>query len=419
LRCSTTRVHQPLDWKTPAARLIQTNVLLFLEAGAAPAEGLSGGGLSSMSMKWMEKKGKRLLGGAFQALTPSRPLNPDDSDWNRVKRVLLIRQDRRIGDLVMNAPLFHGVRRRFPKAYIALLLRRGYEGLFVDDPHISELISFSPKRDFYNPIGLAALVALFRRGCFDLAVDCSNFRSFSLTNGILTVLTGAPLRLGFEDKESPAFLNVLVPSAQQKHYAVNQTELLVPMGVVDPPAEPVLHFSERQLRRGQEILASACTGDASDTAVLFLGASNELKRWGWGSFLQVAEKLTDSGLNVVFAASPEDRKLHDRSFSSVSEKFPFLPPMPLGDFAATVKAGGLFISGDTGPMHIAAACGVPTVSVFLEDNLARYGYDDGTRRVSIRVHDGAQGAKDVVTAAMKLFKENRRPESAASQESQE
>jgi heptosyltransferase-2 len=360
-----------------------------------------------MSLKWMEKKGKRLLGGAFQALTTSRPLHPKEPDWNRVKRILLLRQDRRIGDLVMNAPLFHGVRRRFPEAYIALLLRRGYEELFADDPHLSQLIPFSPKRDFYNPIGLGALVALFRRGCFDLAIDCSNFRSFSLTNGILTILTGAPLRLGFEDKESPAFLNVLVPSGRPRHYVHNQTELLKPLGVDDPPTLPVLYFSEERIRRGKETLSSVGAGDAGHTAVLFVGASNELKRWSWDAFLGVANGLEAAGMSVVFAAGAADRRLHGKSLGRLSEKCPFLPVMSLGDFAAAIKAGALFVSGDTGPMHVAVACGVPTVSVFLEDNVDRYGYDDGSRHASVRVHDDSQGVRDVVAAAARLVEEKR------------
>jgi ADP-heptose:LPS heptosyltransferase len=355
-----------------------------------------------MSLKWMEKKGKRLLGGAIQALTPSRRLNPDELDWNRVKRVLLVRQDRRIGDLVMNTPLFHGVRRRFPEAHVALLLKSGYEGLFADDPHISELIAFSRKRDFYNPGGLRALLASLRGGSFDLAIDCSNFRSFSLTNGILTALSGAPLRLGFEDKESPAFLNILVPCLEQKHYTVNQTGLLGPMGVSGSPAKPVLYFSDARLRKGREILSAAGSGAGSEAVVLFLGASNELKRWSWESFLSVAEGLKASGMDVVLAASPEDQKLHRRRFERASRRFPVMAPAGLGDFAAAIKASGLFISGDTGPMHIAVACGVPTVTVFLEDNVERYGYDDGVRHVSVRVLDEAQGVEEVLAAAVRL-----------------
>ena len=96
-----------------------------------------------------------------------------------------------------------------------------------------------------------------------------------------------------------------------------------------------------------------------------------------------------------------------RSFDSASGKVAVLPPMALGDFAATVSACRLFISGDTGPMHIAAACGVPTVSVFLEDNVARYGYDDGKSRISVLVQDEAQGVRDVLAAATRLAQEKR------------
>jgi heptosyltransferase-2/heptosyltransferase-3 len=350
-----------------------------------------------MSLKWMEKKGKRALGALTRAVLPSNPISPAESDWSAVKRVLLVRQDRRVGDLVMNTPLFRGTRERFPEAHIALLLRGGYEELFADDPAIDEFLPFRPGQDLYNPIGLAMMAQRLKHGRFDLAIDCSNFKSFSLTNGILTMMSGAPLRIGFIDKESPAFLNVLVPAGEQRHYAANQVELLAPTGVADLSPETRLYFSEERAERGREKLRGLA-GGGGPVALVFTGAANLTKQWGVHRYLEAAEKMRAAGLSVVFATGPGDRSLAGNIGG-----FPSTPTMSLGDFAAVVNACDVFVSGDTGPMHVAVACGVPTVTIFLEDHSARYGYHDGKRHLSIRSPEETEAAT-VAQAAVAAIK---------------
>jgi ADP-heptose:LPS heptosyltransferase len=363
---------------------------------------------NSMSPKWMEKKGKRILGATLRAVLPSQSLSPTESDWNAVSRILLVRQDRRIGDLVMNTPLFHAVRKRFPKAHIALLLRGGYEGLYADDPCIDELLPFSTGRDFYNPAGLAGLVSRLRRGHFDLAVDCSNFRSFSLTNGLLTLLSGAPLRLGFEDKESPAFLNVTVKQGALRHYVENQLELLSPLGGGTAGAKPWLYVGGERRERARRLLASLGLDESAPKAVVFMNAGNVDKTWSRGCFLDVAARLKAAGVSVALARAPGGGAGAARSADPGDAydrggDLPTLPDMRIGDFAAAISCCDVFVSGDTGPMHIAAACDVSTVGVFLEDNERRYGYTDGPRFQALRVAP-ARGAERVADAALRAVK---------------
>lgn len=355
-----------------------------------------------MSLKWMEKRGKRLLGAAARATLPSRPLSPTGLQLEKVRRVLLVRQDRRIGDLVMNAPLFHGVRRRFPGAHIALLLRRGYEGLFADDPHLDELLPFSGGRNLYNPIGLAALVSRLRRGRYDLAIDCSNFRSFSLTNGLITLFSGAPVRIGFNDKESPAFLNVTVDQGESRHFIENQLELLKPMGGVDAGVGPWLYIGGTRRERADRLLRAIAVDEHAPRALIFTDAGNKNKTWDRTCFLKVAAKLKAAGVCVILAVGP-DRPAPD----SGPELFPVLPSLDIADFAAAVSCCDVFVSGDTGPMHLAAGCGVSTVSVFLEDNVARYGYVDGVRHQALRVTSSA-GIDKVAGAAIRAVREIRK-----------
>jgi ADP-heptose:LPS heptosyltransferase len=361
-----------------------------------------------MSPKWMEKKGKRILGASLRAVLPSQSLSPTESDWNAVSRILLVRQDRRIGDLVMNTPLFHAVRRRFPKAHIALLLRSGYQELYADDPGIDELIPFSTGRDLYNPAGLARLVSRLRGGGYDLAVDCSNFRSFSLTNGLLTLLSGAKLRLGFEDKESPAFLNVIVKQGASRHYVENQLELLGPLGGGSAGERPWLHVGAERRERARRLLAGLGLDERAPKAIVFMDAGNKDKTWSRSCFLEVAVELKAAGVSVALGKGP-GRASGVGGGADAGEArerpadLPLLPDMTIGDFAAAISCCDAFVSGDTGPMHIAAACDVSTLGVFLEDNDSRYGYTDGPRFQALRVAS-AGGAGRVARAALEAVR---------------
>ncbi len=356
-----------------------------------------------MDFKSTEKSAKRALGSLAGAVLPSGRVDPAGVDWEGVRRILLVRQDMRIGDLVMNTPLFHATRARFPKAYLALLLREGYEELYEKDPYIDELILFRKERDLLNPVGLIRLRARLKAARFDLAVDCSNFLSFSLTNGLITLLSGAPLRVGFEDKESPAFLNILVPCAQRRHYVANQLELLSPAGASGLPYDASLHLPERLLESGRRAVREMTRSNGAPTVVLFTGAGNRLKQWGIHRYVEVAEALSEGGANVLLAAGPGDSEVR-----SAAGRLPVLPPMSIGSFAATIRACDVLVCGDTGPLHLGAACGVPTVSVFLEDNVARYGYHDERSHIAVRVTEGGAGVAEVIDAARRLIAEKAR-----------
>jgi len=350
-----------------------------------------------MVVKRLEKRGKRFLAAALQAVLPSRKEKPTEGDWKRVRKILLVRQDRRLGDLVMNAPLFHETRRLFPDAHITLLLRKGYERLFVEDPHIDEVVPFWPGRDLYSPVGFTRLVRGLRRRRFDLALDCSNFRSFSLTNGVITLASNAPIRIGFQDKESGAFLNVLVRCGSPRHYVENQLELLKPVtGEAAPFKTPRLYVPEDSLERGRMALRRAAEGPPR--AIFFVSAGNETKRWSLEAYVEAARLVSAEGIHAVLAAGPGDARL-----MKYAGELPILPPMDVADFAGAVSAAELFVSGDTGPMHLAVACGAKTVTVFAEDNASRYGYEDGHRHVVLRADRAELSAKEIAAACLRLL----------------
>jgi heptosyltransferase-1/heptosyltransferase-2 len=217
------------------------------------------------------------------------------------------------------------------------------------------------------------------------------------------LLSAAPLRIGFDDKESPAFLNVVVPPGEQKHYALNQTELLSPTGAIDSPCRTSIRLSKEQEKSGRDLLRGLGATGEEPVAIIFAGASNLKKRWGLDNYIRVAEGLRSEGVFVALATGPDQQRPDAKSFASPPGPITLLPEMTLVDFASVIKAGGLFISGDTGPMHLAVACEAPTVSVFLEDHVDRYGYSDEARSISVRVRDDERGANDVIDAAKKIF----------------
>ena len=239
-----------------------------------------------------------------------------------------------------------------------------------------------------------------------MAIDCSNFRSFSLTNGFLTWLSGAPVRIGFDDKESPAFLNLLIAQGESRHYTENQMELLGPVGATGVQAKPSLHFSASRLDGARRLLSGVGLVEGSPKAIVFTDAGNADKRWSMNCFVQVAKNLQESGVAVALAHGPgSDRQVATlRSDGDLlpESSIPVLPPLKIADFAAAVACCDAFISGDTGPMHIAYACGVSTISVFMEDNIRRYGYGGEPKFSALRV-SRSDGVAEVAEAALRAL----------------
>lgn len=288
-----------------------------------------------------------------------------------VERVLLIKFWG-IGSLQLLTPAVAVLRRRHPKAEITLLTLASNapwaRGLDAFD-HVESLdVACGWTRIFGR---ILRLVTGLRRARYDEVYDFEFFTSFS---AVLSALSGAPSTHGFSASNvwRGGFHSRKVPFNRYWHVARNFRSLAdgengAPVTALDTQAHPVRR-EDRARIHGR--LADAGFDPDRPYAVLNpnAGQLSLERRWPRTHFAALARRFdTELGLQVVLIGS----KAEQAWTAGVTELLPDGPPtldlsgqLDLSELCALIEGADLFVGNDSGPMHIAAALGAPTVGLF-------------------------------------------------------
>lgn len=358
-----------------------------------------------MIRKRAERLGKRALVWVLKRCVKSEPgpkINP-----GKVKKILVVRQDDRIGNLVLITPMLEALRRGFPGRRIVLLVGQSFHEILQGNPHCDEVVVFEKRRYIFHPFDFFRLVKRLRAERFDLALDCSHVHAFSFSNGLLTYLSGAPYRVGYGRGNSDLFLNMSVcPQPSGKHATEAHMDLVRSLGVeVDNPQMRV-YMSENERESIRWYLRQKGVSEEDLLCGLHIGGSGK-KRWPVENFARLADELNRLfGMKVIIlwgqkeASLLPDLERHLRTTPIVSD------PLRIREMTALIEQCSLFVAPDTGPMHISVAVGTPTVAIFLAPNYPVYGPRGDGHKVVYR--EGGQVTVDDVVAAVRTLEVSKR-----------
>ncbi len=274
----------------------------------------------------------------------------------RSVRSILVIKLRAIGDVLLSTVVTPNLRRAFPDARIDFLTERASEDIIKWNPFIDNAIVFNPKTD--SSLGL--FVRLYRAR-YDLVFDLfCNPRSAQMT-----FATRAPLRVGYPFRGRGWAYNIHVRTRADR---VHNTEFnLDALRAVDIPivdSKPVLNIPDKVSAWAAGYLASVRN---STGPLIALNSSGtwESKRWGLEHFSSLADMLVEK-LDATVLLMHGPGELGDVQFiASTMKHAPVIPPpTSLGELAALFSHCDATISNDSGPMHISAARGTPTLGIF-------------------------------------------------------
>lgn len=278
-----------------------------------------------------------------------------------------------VGDAVMATPTLRLLRQGFPGAFIGVMVRPGIDellagtGLF-DEAHVADGSGvMGPKR--------AATKLRPRR--YDTALLLTN----SFSTALVTRLAGIPRRIGYaRDGRSLLLTDRLAPPVRVdgtwapvpavQYYRTLACEFLldaVMPGARTAPVPMELAASPKDIAAGEAILSAASLRPGEAFAVLNPGGNNAAKRWPAERFAELARWLHHAhGLRVLINGSPSEADLCATIAAQSEVPCGVLPKLgiTLGSLKAVVRRAALMVTNDTGPRHIAAAFGVPLVSLF-------------------------------------------------------
>jgi len=318
-----------------------------------------------------------------------------------VKRILIIRTGRAIGDAVMSLVLIPTCRRLFPKAGVHLLLRDNVSLPFIKGAGADAVLELHP-RFLKWPIATWRLLLVLRRNRYDLVVACDNPYKSSFTTICLGLFTGAPWRLGFENEESRPFLNIATIPRRGEKMVANLLGLFAPFGETPIPTLPRLLPIARFSKEADSLLG------ASSKPILIFIPHHWRKSWPLASFLRIATGLTAHAHRVKLAFGPGDTRNEDPAVQEWLNQSQgcggILPPQKLDLFTAVIARCRLFISNDCGPYHIAVATGIPCVAAFLStDALNDFGYERDGHLIAIHHPELKEVELKTLEAALHLL----------------
>ena len=285
---------------------------------------------------------------------------------------ILIRAPNWIGDAVMCEPALRGLRSLFPSAELTILAKPSIAELYTGCSEVGQVLVYDDKGSHVGIAGKWVLAGLLRRHHFDLAVLFQN----AFEAAFLAWLAGIPRRYGYATDGRVLFLTqpVAVPRPESLvHQVEYYWNMLKPLGVSGDAPLPTLHVSTDEDRIVHDRLASA----GIDSAYLMVGINpgstyGSAKRWLPERFAEVAqrvvrelEKEAGVGVAVAILGGRGEESLGKNIASRLDCRSIVLSgATTIRELMAVVKRCRLLITNDTGPMHIAAAFGVPIVAVF-------------------------------------------------------
>ncbi len=295
------------------------------------------------------------------------------------RRILLIKPSSP-GDIIHALPVLHGLRRRYPTAYIAWLVATPFVNLIETDTALSEAIAFDRKR--FGRVGrslrvtrdFARFVRDLKRRRFDLAVDLQGlFRS-----GFLARACGAPVRIGFANAREMAWIfytdKLILPDADG-HAADRNYAVAGLLGFAEQAMDFTIHVTDADRSHAAALLKRAGFLPGQRYVVLVPGTRWETKQWPPSRLGRLAAVIRQSHyLDSVLVGGAGDAVDADRAAAaSENSAVSLCGQTTLRQLAALIDRAAVVVTADSTPMHLAAALNRPMVALFGPTNPRRTG----------------------------------------------
>lgn len=291
------------------------------------------------------------------------------TESNQIKRII-VRGTNWVGDAMMTLPALRELRRLFPDAHITLATRSWARGLFFGAEFIDEL----QIQDGRGIRSFLQQLRAWRKGQFDLAILLTN----SFASALVAALAGIPARIGYASDGRARLLTraIELPEWRSSRHEVfyylrivaelewlftkRQTFLEVQpdasLEVSDRRTEEARYFLRRQGVTEERPVIALCPGSINSRA----------KRWPAESYAVLADRFVDTlGAQVLLVGSQQELDVSRHVANRMHNKPLVLTgKTDIAQLVAILSLCDLLISNDTGPAHIAAALGRPTLVIF-------------------------------------------------------
>ncbi|MGL5206913.1 MAG: lipopolysaccharide heptosyltransferase I [Acidaminococcaceae bacterium] len=300
------------------------------------------------------------------------------------KNILIIKMSS-LGDVIHALPFSAVLRKLYPQAKISWLVHPQFSGFLPDPPTINQVIYFD--KVAFNKMGLWQKINFLRKfrqelhaEKFDLVIDLQGL----FKSAVVASLTGCSNRIGYcEMREGSGLVSkAICGSHSEEHVIERYLDVVRYLGAEVKNIEfplPDLRKEERSIQKKLEH-----KGFKEEDYVVFVpGARWQTKEWPPSHYAELADKIADNGSFVILAGGPDEKEKASLIMAKAhtDKLIDLTGQTSLRELAALIKKCSVFISGDTGPLHFAAALKKPLIAMYgptKADRTGPYGSDKAT-----------------------------------------
>lgn len=290
---------------------------------------------------------------------------------NPPEKILLVRQHNQLGDLLAGVSLFRALKETYPYCHISLVVSPfNYPGM-VKNKYLDRIYIFDKKK-LFNPFYIYRTIKFFRES-YDLAI-VPVVVSISFTSNLLARLSNSKIRIGansLNGKLNPSsfFFDRRIDIDWRKHPDSNVSErsldIVRPFGINTNDYTSEISFDAADEKAAQEFVDEFTDRNKKLIIGLHVGAGKPVNRWSLDKFALLVKRIeniypTNFYLTGGWAEKEELNYLTkhcDINFGKFINK-------PIPQVAALISMSDLFISNDTGIMHVAGTTNTPQISIF-------------------------------------------------------
>jgi len=274
-------------------------------------------------------------------------------------RILIVRLDR-IGDVVLSTPVIANLRAAFPDAHIAFMCRPPAKDIVDGNPDLDEVIIYDKdgaQKNFFKTFLFASKLA---QKNFDWAI---NLHPSNRSNWILFI-SGIPLRAGWDKKNGWLLTHRLKHAKHEglKHELEYNLDLLRLLRVPIVSEKLFFPVKDNDIGRLESIFAEMKIKMPDKIIAIHASASCPSKRWPQEYFIELVGKISKWG-KIIIVGEKNENCFSDKIVAA-TKIIDLRGKLTLSQLGCLLKRSLLFISNDSGPVHIAAAVGTPVISIF-------------------------------------------------------
>ncbi|MDD4980295.1 MAG: lipopolysaccharide heptosyltransferase II [Candidatus Omnitrophica bacterium] len=281
----------------------------------------------------------------------------------KYKRILIVRTDR-IGDVLLSTPAIKALRDNYPSAYIAMMVNPYAKDILEGNPYIDEVILYDKDikhKSWHRSLRFALNL---KKKKFDLAIVLHPANRVHL----IAFIAGIPQRIGYNRKLGFLLTDRIKHTKQsgQKHESEYILDLVRYLGIEPKDKNLLMPLKPESENWAEELLRQEGIKKTDQLLAIHPAASCPSKVWPNERFSEVADRLIAKyGFKVLVVAGPKDIKIAQEVIKKISHPAINLAgKASVSQLASILKRCRLFISNDSGPVHIASALGTPVISIF-------------------------------------------------------